>query len=70
MMNVGCKPTLNGRNRTIEVFIIGFDGDIYGEYVVVEFVRRLRGERRFAGLDDLRAQIESDVKRVSEGASD
>ena len=70
VMNVGCKPTLNGRSRTIEVFIIGFDGDIYGEYVVVEFVRRLRGERRFAGLDDLRAQIESDVRRVSEGTSD
>ena len=69
VMNVGCKPTVNGRSRTIEVFIIGFDGDIYGEPVVVEFVRRLRGERRFAGLDDLRAQIESDVRCVSEGTS-
>lgn len=69
VMNVGCKPTVNGSCRTIEVFIIGFDGDIYGEPVVVEFVRRLRGERRFAGLDDLRAQIESDVRCVSEGTS-
>lgn len=69
VMNVGCKPTVNGSSRTIEVFIIGFDGDIYGEPVVVEFVRRLRGERRFAGLDDLRAQIESDVRCVSEGTS-
>ncbi|MBO7281564.1 MAG: riboflavin biosynthesis protein RibF [Bacteroidaceae bacterium] len=69
VMNVGCKPTVNGSCRTIEVFIIGFDGDIYGEPVVVEFVRRLRGERRFAGLDDLRAQIESDVRCVREGTS-
>lgn len=69
VMNVGCKPTVNGSSRTVEVFIIGFDGDIYGEPVVVEFVRRLRGERRFAGLDDLRAQIESDVRCVCEGTA-
>lgn len=66
VMNIGCKPTVNGAGRTVEVFIIGFDGDIYDEQVVVEFVRRLRGERRFAGLDDLRAQIEQDVRRVGE----
>lgn len=69
VMNIGCKPTVNGRSRTVEIFIIGFDGDIYGEPVVVEFVRRLRGERRFAGLDDLRAQIESDVRCVIERTS-
>ena len=65
-MNVGCRPTVSGAARTIEVFIIGFEGDIYGEPVRVEFVRRLRGERRFAGLDDLRSQIQADVRRVNE----
>lgn len=66
VMNVGCRPTVSGAARTIEVFIIGFEGDIYGEPVRVEFVRRLRGERRFAGLDDLRSQIQADVRRVNE----
>lgn len=64
VMNVGCKPTVSGSGRTIEVFIIGFEGDIYGEPVRVELVRRLRGERRFAGLDDLKMQIMADVERV------
>lgn len=64
VMNIGCKPTINGTERTVEVYIIGFEGDIYGEPVRVEFVRRIRGERRFAGLDDLRAQIQADVLSV------
>lgn len=69
VMNIGCKPTLDNATRTIEVYAIGLTGDIYGEKVKVEFVRRLRGERRFSGLDDLRGQIELDVKRVIDGIS-
>lgn len=65
VMNIGCKPTLDNKERTIEVFIIDFEGDIYGEKVRVEVLRRLRGERRFAGLDELRAQIELDVRAVT-----
>lgn len=65
VMNIGCKPTINNKERTIEVFIIDFNGDIYGEKVRVEVLRRLRGERRFAGLDELRAQIELDVRAVT-----
>ena len=64
VMNIGCKPTLNGDKRTIEVFIIGFEGNIYGSETRVEFVRRLREERRFASIDDLRKQIELDVNNV------
>lgn len=67
VMNIGCKPTLSGTERTLEAFLIDFDGDIYGADVRVDFVRRLRGERRFAGLDDLRAQIAIDVERVVNG---
>ncbi len=64
VMNIGCKPTINSGERTIEVFIIDFEGDIYNEHVKVDVVRRLRGERRFAGLDDLRSQIMLDVQEV------
>lgn len=64
VMNVGHKPTVSGTQRTIEVYIIDFSGDIYGETVEAEFVRRLRGEFHFASLDELRIQIENDVKMV------
>lgn len=67
VMNIGCKPTLSGKERTLEAFLVDFDGDIYGERLRVDFVRRLRGERRFANLDDLRAQIALDVERVVNG---
>lgn len=64
VVNVGCKPTVGSVYRTIEVFIIDFTGDIYDADVKMEFVRRLRGEQRFAGLDDLKRQIEKDVECV------
>lgn len=67
VMNVGYKPTLNGAKRTVEVYALGLNSDIYDETAKVEFIRRLRDERRFAGIDDLRKQIETDVQRVVQG---
>lgn len=68
VMNIGRKPTVaSGKERTLEVHIIGFEGDIYGRPVTVEFVRRLRGEQIFVNIDALRFQIEVDVARVKRG---
>ena len=68
VMNVGVKPTVsNGNEPTAEVHIIGFSGDIYGTVICVEFLRYLRGERRFGNLDELRQQITADVERVKTG---
>lgn len=68
VMNIGRKPTVaSGKERTLEVHIIGFEGDIYGRPVTVEFVRRLRGEQSFVNIDALRFQIEVDVARVKRG---
>ena len=68
VMNIGVKPTVSDAGiRTIEVFIIGFSGDIYGQRVCVELVRRLRDERTFSSLSALRLQIETDVARVKLG---
>lgn len=65
VINIGVKPTVTGcGKRTVELFIIDFTGDIYGGNVSVEFVRRLREERRFASLDELKAQIVKDVAEV------
>ncbi len=67
VMNVGVKPTVSGKERTLEVYIIDFSGDIYGKDIVVAFVRRLRGEQSFDNINALRFQIEVDVARVKRG---
>ena len=67
VMNIGVKPTVSGKERTLEVYIIDFNGDIYGMDITVEFVRRLRGEQSFENINALRFQIEVDVARVKRG---
>lgn len=65
VMNVGVKPTVTGLGkRTVELFIIDFDGDLYGCNIVVDFVRRLREERCFSSLEELKIQIAKDVSAV------
>jgi len=59
--NIGLRPTLyDSGQRTVETHIFGFDEDIHGCDLVVEFVSRLRDERRFEQIDDLIAQIKID----------
>ena len=65
--NVGVRPTVDGMKLTVEAHILDFDADIYGEDVRLEFVRRVRPEMKFAGLDALKAQIAADVEEVREG---
>jgi len=59
--NIGERPTVNGTRCQLEVHLFDFDREIYGEYVQVEFIKRLRDEKRFDSFDELRAQIESDA---------
>lgn len=59
--NVGEKPTFEGVKLTVETFIPGFEGDLYGAHLEVGFLHRLRGERRFSGIEALRSQIAADV---------
>lgn len=67
VMNIGVKPTVSGKERTNEVHIIDFDGNIYDDDIAVQFVRRLRGEQSFDSVNALRFQIEVDVARVKRG---
>ena len=64
VLNIGVRPTFGGRRRTIEAHLLDFSGDIYGRWLVVELIERLRGEIAFAGPDALRAQIGADVARA------
>jgi riboflavin kinase / FMN adenylyltransferase len=62
-VNVGIRPTFEtGRGLLIEAYLIDFDGDLYGRTLRIAFVARLRGERRFPGVEDLIAQMHRDVE--------
>jgi riboflavin kinase/FMN adenylyltransferase len=64
-VNVGIRPTFEtGRGLLVETFLLDFDGDLYGQTLRVAFIARLRGERRFAGADELIAQMHRDVEET------
>lgn len=64
--NIGTNPTFgDSAAATVETHVLGFDDDLYGWQVQLEFVQRLRDERRFDDVDGLRAQIEAD-RRMAE----
>ena len=65
MLNIGTRPTYDGHALTLETHIFGFDKDIYGQRLTLDFVDRIRDERRFESPDELRLQLEAD-KRVIE----
>ncbi len=66
-VNVGVRPTFEtGRGLLIESYLIDYDGDLYGQNLRVAFVSRLRGERRFPGVEDLIAQMHRDVAEARE----
>jgi riboflavin kinase/FMN adenylyltransferase len=60
VVNIGVRPTVDGRTRTIEAHLIDFDANIYGRCLTLSFVARLRDEMKFPGLDALKAQIARD----------
>jgi riboflavin kinase/FMN adenylyltransferase len=64
MMNIGTRPTFGGHAQTMEVYILGYEGDLYGQTITVEFLERLRDERRFDSKEELKVQLEEDRKRV------
>lgn len=66
MMNIGNRPTFDGHHQTLEVNILDFNGDLYGQKVCVSFVSRLRAERRFESPEALRAQLVMDKVQVKD----
>ncbi len=66
-VSIGVRPTFNtGRAELIEAYLLDFDGDLYGRTLCLEFVARLRGERRFDSADALVEQMRRDVLRTRE----
>lgn len=64
VLNIGTRPTVDGRNRTVEVHLLDFAADIYGQRLTVELIDRLRDEQRFGSLDELVGQIRRDIARA------
>jgi riboflavin kinase / FMN adenylyltransferase len=66
-VNVGVRPMFEtGRGLLVEAYLIDWEGDLYGRSLRVAFVERLRGERRFPGVEDLISQMHRDVDRARE----
>jgi len=66
-VNVGVRPTFeSGRGVLIETYILDHDEDLYGKTLRVAFAKRLRGEKRFAGTEELIAQMHRDVEQARE----
>ncbi len=64
--NVGTRPTFEGDGVRIEAHLLDYEGDLYDQALSVDFVARIRTERRFDGLDALVAQIQADIQRARE----
>lgn len=62
--NVGVAPTFGERESRVEAHIMDYEGDLYGRVVEVQFLRKIRGEKRFDGIEELVAQIGRDVKEA------
>ncbi len=60
MLNIGNRPTLNGDNTTIEVNIFNFNTNIYNNEIKIEFIERIRDERKFEKIEELKNQLEID----------
>lgn len=66
MMNIGTRPTFDGHEQTLEVHILHFHEDLYGQALSVEFVKRLREERRFESMEALKEQLKQDAIRAEQ----
>lgn len=64
MMNIGQKPTVDGKGKSLEVHIFDFSNDIYGKAIKVKVIKRIRDEKKFKDLQGLKKQLFIDKNRV------
>ena len=64
--NMGTRPTVNGQNPVLEVHILEFSGNLYGKKITVEFLKKVRDEKKFDGLEALKEQIFKDISSAKE----
>lgn len=66
IMNIGNRPTVNGKHQTIEVHLLDFDADLYGEKIQIHLAYRLRDEQKFDSVEELFVQIKEDERKTRE----
>ena len=66
MTSVGTRPTFDGTRLSVETYILDFDADLYGRKIEVAFLKRIRGEKKFADLQQLRTQMADDERCIRE----
>jgi riboflavin kinase/FMN adenylyltransferase len=64
VLNVGSRPTVEGKTVKAEAWLLDFDGDLYGKTLTLAFYKFLRPEQKFASLDDLQAEIQKNGAQV------
>lgn len=62
MMNIGVNPTVDGKDRSLEVHLFDFKGDLYGKQLRIDLLDRIRDEHKFESLEGLKKQLEQDKK--------
>lgn len=62
--SIGVRPTFGDGQRLVEVYVLDFDGDLYDQVIETQFIKKLRGQEKFANVDDLIAQMKRDVEET------
>ena len=62
--NYGSRPTFENEKITTETYLDGFDGDLYGKILTVQFIKYLRDVKKFNSVEDLKEQLQKDIRRV------
>ena len=70
IMNIGYRPTVGGTGKTIEIHLLDFKGDLYGQKLRIEVLKRLRDEQKFESVEELSDQIRLDEKQARNWFSD
>jgi riboflavin kinase / FMN adenylyltransferase len=63
-VSVGTNPTFSGRTRTVEAFVLDTAADLYGQHVAVDFIARIRGQKKFDNVGDLVKAMERDTEKA------
>jgi riboflavin kinase/FMN adenylyltransferase len=63
LTNIGKRPTFSNNERLVEVYLLDYDGELYGRELEVDILERLRGEKKFDSAEELKKQIARDVER-------
>jgi riboflavin kinase/FMN adenylyltransferase len=64
--NIGCNPTFRNKNISFEVHILDFDENVLGETLKVSFIKRIRDEKKFSGVEELGEQMRRDIEEIRE----